>query len=92
MRKLAEKRITAPTPIQPKRGNILAHDGRLLSSSLPLYEVYIDMRVAALGVKDKKTQKTYLLINKALLHGNFYVKVFHKKRRVGETLCKTSEV
>ena len=59
LRKLAEKRITAPTPIQPKRGNILAHDGRLLSSSLPLYEVYIDIRVAALGVKDKDTQKTY---------------------------------
>ena len=59
LRKLAEKRITAPTPIKPKRGNILAHDGRLLSSSLPLYEVYIDMRVAAFGVKDKKTQKTY---------------------------------
>ena len=35
LRKLAEKRITAPTPIKPKRGNILAHDGRLLSSSLP---------------------------------------------------------
>ena len=59
LRKLAEQRITAPTPIKPKRGNILAHDGRLLSSSLPLYEVYIDMRVAALGVKDKDTQKTY---------------------------------
>lgn len=59
LRKLAEQRITAPTPIKPNRGNILAHDGRLLSSSLPLYEVSMDMRVAAFGVKDKTTGKTY---------------------------------
>ena len=59
LRKLAEKRITAPDTIQPIRGNILSHDGRLLSSALPNYKVFIDLKVPALSVKDKKTGKTY---------------------------------
>ena len=59
LRKLAEKRITAPDTITPTRGNILSHDGRLLSSALPFYKVYIDLKVPALSVKNKKTNKTY---------------------------------
>lgn len=59
LRKLAEKRITAPDTITPTRGNILSHDGRLLSSALPFYKVYIDLKVPALSVKNKKTGKTY---------------------------------
>jgi cell division protein FtsI (penicillin-binding protein 3) len=59
LRKLAEKRITAPDTIVPIRGNILSHDGRLLSSALPYYKVFIDLKVPALSVKNKKTGKTY---------------------------------
>ena len=59
LRKLAEKRITAPYPIEPIRGNILSHDGRLLSSALPYYRISIDLKVPALSVKNKKTGKTY---------------------------------
>ena len=59
LRKLAEQRITAPNPITPIRGNILSHDGRLLSSALPFYKVFIDLKVPALSVKNKKTGKTY---------------------------------
>ena len=59
LRKLAEKRITAPNTINPVRGNILSHDGRLLSSALPNYKVYIDLKVPALSVKNDKTKKTY---------------------------------
>ena len=59
LRKLAEKRITAPDTINPTRGNILSHDGRLLSSALPFYRVSIDLKVPALSVKNKKTGKTY---------------------------------
>ena len=59
LRKLAEQRITAPNTITPVRGNILSHDGRLLSSALPYYKVYIDLKVPALSVKNKTTKKTY---------------------------------
>ena len=59
LRKLAEQRITAPSTITPVRGNILSHDGRLLSSALPYYRVSIDLKVPALSVKDKTTKKTY---------------------------------
>ena len=59
LRKLAEQRITAPNTITPVRGNILSHDGRLLSSALPYYRVSIDLKVPALSVKDKTTKKTY---------------------------------
>jgi cell division protein FtsI (penicillin-binding protein 3) len=59
LRALAEKRITAPDTIQPKRGNILSHDGRLLSSALPTYLLYIDLKVPALSVVNKDTKKTY---------------------------------
>ena len=59
LRKLADKRITAPDTIKPKRGNILSHDGRLLSSALPTYKIFIDLKVPALYVKNKKTGKIY---------------------------------
>ena len=59
LRKLAEKRITAPNTITPVRGNILSHDGRLLSSELPNYKIFIDLKVPALSVKNKNTKKTY---------------------------------
>ncbi len=59
LRKLAEKRITAPDTIAPIRGNILSHDGKLLSSALPYYRVSIDLKVPALSVKNKKTGKNY---------------------------------
>ena len=59
LRKLADKRITAPDTIKPKRGNILSHDGRLLSSALPTYKIFIDLKVPALSVKNKKTGKIY---------------------------------
>ena len=59
LRQLANSRITKPYVILPVRGNILSHDGKLLSSALPTYQVLIDLKVPALSVKDKKTKKTY---------------------------------
>lgn len=59
LRKIAFDRIKPPTPIKPKRGNILSHDGRLLSSALPYYQVKIDLKVDALSVVNKTTKKTY---------------------------------
>ena len=59
LRKLADKRITTPNTIAPVRGNILSHDGRLLSSELPNYKISIDLKVPALSVKNKDTKKTY---------------------------------
>lgn len=38
--------------IKPKRGDICALDGRLLSTSVPLYHVYFDTRVEALDEKE----------------------------------------
>lgn len=43
--KVAEQKKIQNEPIQPERGNILSCDGRLLSGTLPEYEVKIDFKV-----------------------------------------------
>lgn len=43
--KVAEQKKVSNRPIEPERGNILSCDGRLLSGTLPEYEVKIDFSV-----------------------------------------------
>lgn len=43
--------------VKPNRGNIYACDGRLMASSIPTYNVYMDLRVPALHEKGGKLFK-----------------------------------
>jgi len=52
--KMASRQKVSDITIRPKRGNIYAADGRLLASSIPTYNVYMDMRVEALHLKKGK--------------------------------------
>jgi cell division protein FtsI (penicillin-binding protein 3) len=52
--KMASKQKVSDITIKPKRGNIYAADGRLLASSIPTYNVYMDLRVEALHQKKGK--------------------------------------
>ena len=53
MKMATNQRIT-DIIVKPKRGNIYAADGRLLASSIPTYNVYMDLRVEALHKKNGK--------------------------------------
>lgn len=59
LRSLSKVHFPKADTIAAKRGNILSDDGRLLSSSIPYYYLYLDTRVEALRQVDKKTGKTY---------------------------------
>lgn len=59
LRALTKVHFPPPKKIEGRRGNILSDDGRLLSSSKTYYYLYMDTRVAALKVVDKKTGRTY---------------------------------
>ena len=39
-------------PIKPNRGDILTYDGRLLATSIPNYEVHMDLRAKGLSSED----------------------------------------
>lgn len=49
---LAAKNKKSDIRVRPNRGNIFACDGRLMASSIPTYELYMDTRVQALHEKD----------------------------------------
>lgn len=58
LRKYANRYYPQADTIPAKRGNILSHDGRLLSSSIPYYDLYMDMRVENLKTLEDN-DKTY---------------------------------
>jgi cell division protein FtsI (penicillin-binding protein 3) len=45
---IAAKSVKTNIVVKPTRGNIYACDGRLMASSIPMYNVYMDLRVQAL--------------------------------------------
>lgn len=57
--RLQRKVQTVPDTIKARRGNILSDDGSMMASSVPTYYLYMDMRVDAFKVKDKKNGKTF---------------------------------
>lgn len=53
----AEQNKKTNIKVRPNRGNIYACDGRLMASSIPTYNIYMDMRVPALHEKEGKLFK-----------------------------------
>lgn len=56
---LQNNRVSKPDTIKARRGNILSDDGCLMATSMPTYYLYMDMRVPAFEVLNKKTGKTF---------------------------------
>lgn len=51
---VASKNKKTDIRVKPNRGNIFACDGRLMASTIPTYNIYMDTRVPALHEKDGK--------------------------------------
>lgn len=58
--KVAEKRVKTNQPIRATRGNIIDCEGRLLCSSMPQYQVYIDAGVTPLHANKDSLFKLYV--------------------------------
>ncbi len=50
--KLAIENRKKEISVRANRGNIYSHDGQLMASSIPIYSVFMDMRVEALQLKN----------------------------------------
>ena len=64
--KKIEQRSFRTTQIEPNRGDIRARDGRLLASSVPVYEIRMDLGSSSLDVnlfRNKIDSLSYLLSN-----------------------------
>lgn len=64
--KKIEQRSFRTTQIEPNRGDIRARDGRLLASSVPVYEIRMDLGSSSLDVnlfRNKVDSLSYLLSN-----------------------------
>ena len=64
--KKIEQRSFSTTQIEPNRGDIRARDGRLLASSVPVYEIRMDLGSSSLDVnlfRNKIDSLSYLLSN-----------------------------
>ncbi len=48
---MAERYVYTTTEMPANRGDILAHDGRLLASSVPYYTIYMDTRSTGMSAK-----------------------------------------
>jgi len=48
---MAEKYVYKTTEMPANRGDILAHDGRLLASSVPFYTIYMDTRSTGMSAR-----------------------------------------
>lgn len=57
-------------PIEPNRGDILTFDGRLLATSIPNYELHMDMRAQGLSAEDFKENLDSLSLCLAKLFGD----------------------
>ncbi len=57
---VADKQVPTHKPIKATRGNILDCHGKLLASSMPQYNIYMDTRVEALHVKKDSLFKKYI--------------------------------
>jgi cell division protein FtsI (penicillin-binding protein 3) len=88
LRKYANRYYPLADTITAKRGNILSHDGRLLSSSIPYYYLYMDMRVERLKITDNNN-KTFFENNVVELSDSLAKKLggkssdYEKKLRQG---------
>lgn len=88
LRKYANRYYPLADTIPAKRGNILSHDGRLLSSSIPYYYLYMDMRVERLKMTDNNN-KTFFENNVVELSDSLAKKLggkssdYEKKLRQG---------
>ena len=74
--------------IQPNRGDILAHDGKLLASSVPYYEIRMDLKSKALlnEVFSKNIDSLAFCLSNLFLHKskNAYKKELQEARKRGE--------
>lgn len=66
----AVKTRSIKTTIEPERGTILAHDGRILATSIPMYQIYMDCTVqkkafAEMRDKEKGKEKEAEWLSKA---------------------------
>ena len=57
---VADKQVPTHKPIKATRGNILDCHGKLLASSMPQYNIYMDTRVEALHAKKDSLFKKYI--------------------------------
>ncbi len=48
---MAERYVYKTTDMPANRGDILAHDGRLLASSVPFYTIYMDTRSTGMSAR-----------------------------------------
>ena len=66
--------------IPARRGNLYADDGKMLSSSLPYYKVFIDMRVEGLSAPYSKEEKNTSHFEKCVAAlADSLAEVFHEK-------------
>ena len=57
---VADKQVPTNKPIKATRGNILDCHGKLLASSMPQYNIYMDTRVEALHAKKDSLYRLYI--------------------------------
>ncbi len=70
--------------LEPERGSIYAHDGRLIAMSTPMYQVYMDCTVMKeANAKDKEGNKERIWREKAKELGKGLAEIFPEKSASG---------